>query len=1130
MFLLPPRFWGAASMESHLTMFLLILLLPLQHFGNCEGSPRLHGALPVQFTQTHYNATVYENSAAKTYIGHPVKMGIYITELLDIKYKIISGDTENLFKAEEHVLGDFCFLRIRTKGGNTAILNREVKDHYILTVKAIEKNTNAEARTKVRVQILDTNDLRPLFSPTSYRVSLPENTAIRTSIARVSATDADIGTNGEFYYSFKDRTDMFAIHPNSGIIILTGRLDYSETKVYDLEILAVDRGMKLYGSSGISSMARLTVYIEQANEHAPVLTALALVPSERDKDPAYAVVTVEDRDQGLNGEVASLSIVAGDPFQQFKAVRTFPGGKEYKIKAVSQIDWENQPFGYNLTLQAKDKGNPPKFSSVKVIHVVSPQFRSGPARFEKDVYRAEISEFAPPNTPVVMVKTMPSYSHLKYVFKNVPPRIRFNLNPHTGLITTLDPIKAQQASHFELDIMTSDRKAFTKVLIKVIDVNTHSPEFTQTSYKGSFDENMPVGTTVMSVSANDLDEGESGYVTYSIANLNPVPFVIDHFTGVVSTSENMDYELMPRIYNLRIRASDWGTPYRREAEVPVTIILNNLNDNIPLFEKINCVGTIPRELGVGEQITTVSAIDADELQLVQYQIESGNELDLFSLNPNSGVLSLKQSLVDGLGAKASFLSLRITATDGENFAMPLYINITVVASHKSVNLQCEETGVAKMLAEKLLQANKLHGRSEVEDVFFDTHSLNLHAPQFSRNIPHSIEVREDQLVGSTIMFVNATDLDTGFNGKLVYAISGGNNDSSFTIGMETGMLKILSLLDREVKDKYTLNVTVYDLGIPQKSNWHLLDVNVLDVNDNSPEFLQDSYYVDVSENKDLDTEIIQVEAIDKDSGTNGEVRYSILTTTDKFSINSVTGVVKVVGLLDREAQPVHFLKIEARDQAKEEPQLFSTVLLKVSLEDVNDNPPKFIPSNYHVKIREDLPEGTVITWLEANDPDLGQSSQVRYNLLEGGEGSFDVDKLSGAVRIVQKLDFERKQVYNLTVRAKDKGKPISLSSTCYVEIEVVDVNENLHPPHFHDFVDKGFVYEDVPVGTSVMTVSAYDEDTGRDGEIRYSIRDGSGIGVFKIDEEKGKSLFNCSVYNIILNNHSNYVVFSDLLL
>uniref|UniRef100_A0A8D0HJY6 FAT atypical cadherin 1 n=1 Tax=Sphenodon punctatus TaxID=8508 RepID=A0A8D0HJY6_SPHPU len=1091
-------------MGHHLTMLLLLLLLLVQHFGNCEGSQRQNHTSPVQFTQVQYNATVYENSAAKTYVGHPVKMGIYVANpLWDIKYKIISGDNENLFKAEEYILGDFCFLRIRTKGGNTAILNREVKDHYMLTVKAAEKSTNSEARTKVRVQVLDTNDLRPLFSPTSYSVSLPENTAIRTSIARVSATDADIGTNGKFYYSFKEMTDMFAVHPTSGTVVLTGRLDYSEIKLYEMEILAVDRGMKLYGSSGISSMARLTVHIEQANEHAPVITAVVLAPSELDKDPTYAIVTVEDSDQGSNGEIASLSIVAGDPLQQFKAMRSFPGGKEYKIKAVGNVDWESHPFGYNLTLQAKDKGNPPQFSSVKVIYVTSPQLKSGPVRFEKDVYRAEISEFAPPSTPVIMVKALPSYSHLKYIFKNTPSKIRFNLNPHTGLICTLEPIKAQHASHFELEIMTSDRKASTKVLIKVIDMNTNPPEFTQTSYKASFDENVPIGTSVMSVNAKDLDEGENGYVTYSIANLNAVPFVINHFSGVISTLEDMDYELMPRVYNLRIRASDWGVPYRREVEVPVTIILNNLNDNTPLFEKINCEGTIPRDLGVGEQITTVSAIDADELQLVRYQIESGNELDLFSLNPNSGVLSLKQPLIDGLGAKVSFHSLRITATDGENLATPLYINITVAASRKPVNLQCEETGVAKMLAEKLLQANKLHHRGEVEDVYFDTHSVNLHAPQFKNNLPSSIEIREDLLVDSNIIPMNATDLDTGFNGKLVYTISGGNNDSSFIIDMETGMLKILSSLDREVKDKYTLNITVYDLGIPQKSAWHLLEIAVLDANDNWPEFLKDSYFVEVSENKEPNSEIIQVEATDQDLGANGEVKYFLLTDTDMFTIDSMTGVVKVAKALDRETQQVHFLKIEARDQANEEPQLFSTVLLKVSLEDVNDNPPKFIPSNYHVKIREDLPEGTVITWLEAYDPDVGQSSQVRYSLLDNGDGNFDVDKLSGAIRIVQRLDFERKQVYNLTVRAKDKGKPISLSSTCYVEVEVVDVNENLHMPRFSSFVDKGFVKEDAPKGTSVMTVSAYDEDTGRDGEIRYSIRDGSGVGVFRIDEEKG---------------------------
>ncbi|XP_037830702.1 protocadherin Fat 1a isoform X5 [Kryptolebias marmoratus] len=1081
-----------------------LLVLFLQLIYSCTGSQRTTRAASMQFTHSVYNATIYENSAAKTYLESHAKMGIYITDpTWEIRYKIISGDNENLFKAEDYLVGDFSFLRIRTKGGSTAILNREVKDHYVLTVKASERSTNLECRTRVKVQVLDTNDLRPLFSPTSYSISLPENTAIRTSVAKVTATDADIGTNGEYYYSFREWTDMFAVHPTSGVVTLTGKLDFSETKLYELEILAVDRGMKLYGSSGFSSMAKLTVRVEQANEHAPVITAVTLSPSDADHDPTYAIVTVEDKDQGPNGEIASLSIVAGDPLMQFKAVRTSPGSKEYKLKAVKDVDWDSQPFGYNLTLQAKDKGTPAQFSSAKLVHVTSALFQNGPPVFEKAIYRVNLSEFAPLHTPVTMVTAVPKYPHLKYAFKHSPDKNRFSINPDTGLISTAGPINADISLKFELDLITSDKKAATRVIVDVIDVNNNAPEFQQTSYKASVDENVPVGTSVVTVKATDLDKGENGYVTYSITNLSPQPFVIDYFSGVISTSEDLDYELMPRIYHLKVRASDWGSPFRREVEASVTITLNNLNDNKPLFENVNCEVTVPRDHGVGEQITTASAIDADELQLVRYYIKAGNDLNLFELNPNSGLLSLKHTLSEGEAAKVSFHSLQIVATDGEHETRPMSMNITVITARKPVQVKCVETGVATMLAEKLLQGSKIHVQTDPDDNFMDIYSVNRYSPQFGDSFPGVIEVKEDLPVGARIVHLSATDSDSGFNGKLVYVISGGDTESHFIVDMETGWLLVYSPLDRETTDHYTLNITVYDLGIPQKSSSRLLDVKILDANDNSPQFLQDFYSVEISENTPVGTEIIQVDSTDKDRGDNGIVAYSILGGTDHFAINETTGVVTVTKPLDREHYPFYVLKIVARDQAVSEPQLVSTVPLKITLEDVNNNPPKFVPPNYRVKVREDLPVGTVIMWLEAHDLDVGPSSQVRYSLIDNGDGTFEVDKLSGALRIVQNLDYETKQAYNLTAKAKDKGKPISLSSTCFIEVEVVDVNENLHRPLFRSFVEKGFIKEDAPAGTSVMTVSAEDEDPGRDGEIRYSIRDGSGLGIFSIDEETG---------------------------
>lgn len=1060
------------------------------------------------FTRPVYNATIYENSAAKTYLEAPVKMGIYNTDpTWEIRYKIVSGDNENLFKAEENQLGDFTFLRIRTKGGSSAILNREVRDRYTLTVKAVEKNSNAETRARVTVQVLDTNDLRPLFSPTSYSVSLPENTPIRASVAKVTATDADIGTNGEYYYSFREWTDMFAVHPTSGVVTLTGRLDYSETKQYDLEILAADRGMKLYGSSGFSSMAKLTVRVEQANEHAPVITAVSISPSDKDKDPTYAVVTVEDEDQGASGEIASLSIVAGDSLQQFKTARTGPGSKEYKIKAVKELDWESQPYGYNLTLQAKDKGTPSLTSLTKVVHVTSSRFKVGPPEFSQNVYRANISEFAPLNTPVVMVTTVPRYPQLKYAFRQKSDKIPFAIHPDTGLITTAGPIRAEHSPQYELEVIVPDKKAATKVIINLIDVNNNAPEFQQSSYKASVDENVPVGTSVLTVKATDLDRGENGYVTYSIANINPVPFIIDYFSGVISTSEQLDYELMPRIYNLRVRASDWGEPFRREVETQVTISLTNLNDNKPSFENVDCQVTMPRDHKTGEQITTVSAIDADELQLVRYTIKAGNELDLFELNPNSGMLSLKRSLSEGKAASLAWHSVQIVASDGDRETPVMHVNITVAAAHNPVQVKCVDTGVAVLLAEKLLQSSKIHNEAEPDDGDLDVHVINRFTPHFAESFPSVVEVREDLQVGARIVHLSATDSDSGFNGKLVYVISGGDTESRFVVDTNDGWLKVYSPLDRETSNHYTLNVTVYDLGIPQKSSSRLLDIKVTDANDNSPKFLQDSYLVEISEDAPVGSEIIQIEAKDKDLEENGVVRYSIQADTDQFSIHEETGVVTVKKPLDREVQSEFVLRVAARDQAPTEPQLVSTVILKIVLDDVNDNPPKFIPPNYRVKVREDLPVGTVVMWLEAHDPDAGASSQVRYSLADSGDDKFEVDKVSGAVRIVQNLDYEKKQVYNLVARAKDKGKPISLSSTCHVEVEVVDVNENLHRPWFPSFADKGFIKEDAPIGTSVTKVAAQDEDRGRDGEIRYSIRDGSGLGIFTINEETGKCFY-----------------------
>uniref|UniRef100_A0A3B4ZC29 Protocadherin Fat 3-like n=1 Tax=Stegastes partitus TaxID=144197 RepID=A0A3B4ZC29_9TELE len=718
------------------------------------------------FTQPAYNSSIFENSAARTYIRSEVKMGIILgpPRSLDIKYSIVSGDSEVIFQAEEFVMGDFCFLRICTNGGSGAILNREVQDNYTLTVKASAQG-GLEALTTVYIKVLDTNDLRPLFSPTSYSFVVSESAPLGASIGRVTATDADVGSNGEFYYFFKNRTELFAVHPTSGVITLTGRPRMDKQDRFDLEVLVVDRGMKLYGNNGISSTARLVLTVERVNEFAPVLSTVAVVPSWDDKDPVFVILTVEDKDEGISGDIEWVSIIEGDPYDQFMVDRS-PVGNEYRVKTTDLPNWDTFPYGCNLTFQAKDRGIPPKFSKTQVVQLLVTKPDPVLANFEKDVYVVKLSEIAPPGTIVEVVKISPAPLSVNYSFSSLSDPMYFDINPLTGVIMTTRQLTRISQNFMVMEVIDIISQQQAQVQITIEDANDNSPVFNRPSYDIAINESLPVGTVVLIVSAVDDDKAENGYVTHTISGEQSLPFAIDQDTGEVRITNDVDFESSDDIYTFAVRASDWGSPYRRESEVNVTIRVININDNRPLFEKVSCRGMISRDFPVSQTIVTLSAIDMDELGMVQYKILSGNELDYFNLSPESGALSLKQSLaVDNL--KNGIFNLKIVATDGELFSDPTFVNVSVVRGRiPNRGFTCKETRVAQLLAEKMLSKASAMARPRLDESYSDLFSINRQAPQFEA-LPTSILVREDLDAGASVFQVRARDGDTGFNGRVL---------------------------------------------------------------------------------------------------------------------------------------------------------------------------------------------------------------------------------------------------------------------------------------------------------------------------------------------------------------------------
>lgn len=172
--------------------------------------------VPYQFTFAHpiYNVSIPENSVQKTFAIQPYsdkdRMGIQLSydkpshHIIDVKYQIVGGDKNKIFKAEERLVGEFAFLTIRTRTNNI-VLNREKGDSYRLKIRATltrssrigsKRRTIQEAETLVDVKVLDKNDLSPLFYPTKYSITIADDTPLHQSILRVTAEDADVGING----------------------------------------------------------------------------------------------------------------------------------------------------------------------------------------------------------------------------------------------------------------------------------------------------------------------------------------------------------------------------------------------------------------------------------------------------------------------------------------------------------------------------------------------------------------------------------------------------------------------------------------------------------------------------------------------------------------------------------------------------------------------------------------------------------------------------------------------------------------------------------------------------------------------------------------------------------------------
>lgn len=445
----------------------------------------------------------------------------------------------------------------------------------------------------------------------------------------------------------------------------------------------------------------------------------------------------------------------------------------------------------------------------------------------------------------------------------------------------------------------------------------------------------------------------------------------------------------------------------------------DINDEPPYFPNPPYIGTIEENNPPGTSVIVVQAVDEDDPSA------GGGHTDLtYSLDDDSN----GRFVID----ENSGLITNTMTFDREGDAKEF--NITVRATDKAVN--------------------PLSGTTLVTIRVEDT---NDHRPKFNP-LEYRASVPENAYPAFFVAKVNASDEDIGYNARMEFTIVSGNDPYAFYIKPATGEILVSGELDYEIIPSYTLKINVSDQGMPQQTSLELATVfiTILDANDHPPVFQPDQYTIFVKEDVAIGTSLVSLVTTDIDQGIQTRLWFTVLfgDPADVFDVrpdpnNASVGILYTTARLDREAFDSYILEIQAEDSDG----LFDTCVVTVTVLDVNDNGPQFVPPLYLGSIVEKVKVLQFVVKLNAYDPDEPWNGPpFDYKILNGTvNGNFYIEpssKTSTTAEIYSsgsyEFSYEVKREWKLWVQVTDSGNS-TMSSITVVYVEVKDSENNNEP-------------------------------------------------------------------------------------
>ncbi|MGH0120865.1 UNVERIFIED_CONTAM: hypothetical protein FKN15_024346 [Acipenser sinensis] len=500
---------------------------------------------------------------------------------------------------------------------STVVLDREHTAEYYLRVVARDAGQFPRSSTST---LTDVNDNRPIFLQNSYETSVLETIPESTSIVQVQATDADEGENGRVLYRILsgNANSMFRIQSGTGLIS-RGQLplnrEASASHMLEVEAYNSDLG-------SMRSTVRVIVYVEDANDEAPVFTQQQYnrlgLRETAGIGTSVIVVRATDRDTGDGGAVA-YSIVSGADGKFEIDVSTG------LVTTLDYLDYETKT-SYLMNVSATDQA-PPFHRGFCSVYVTLLNELDEAVAFSSPTYETELPENIATGTEVVQVQAR-SADNLN--------QITYRFDPDTVSITILDE-------------------------------NDNSPEFDITS-DSSVDvrEDTPPGRRVAVVLGRDRDAGRNGLVNFTLVAGNVREAfeirTINNTYGEVYIVRPLDREAIDR-YLLTVRATDNGSPPRR-TDSGLTINVLDVNDNPPVIQNPGGYNvSINENVGGGTAVMRVQATDRDigSNGMLSYYITQGNEDLTFRMDRVTGEVVTRPSPPDR--ERQQFYQLSVTVED-----------------------------------------------------------------------------------------------------------------------------------------------------------------------------------------------------------------------------------------------------------------------------------------------------------------------------------------------------------------------------------------------------------------------------------------------------------------------------------